>query len=155
MERAVDAHCAPVREADLPALAGAVGAEVEGVRTRVGEGAVEDAVVVDEPDVVAGRDGEQVRREARVVMAKLGRGARRLLGRRLGRLEVDDRAREVGGAEALAACDEAAAQRRGRRRRRRLGGRSLGPACAGEPEARDEGHEEAQGRACGGAAHPR
>jgi hypothetical protein len=110
MEGAVDAHGARVREADLPPLARAVGAEVERVRARVGERAVEDAVVVHEPERVAGRHGEQVRGEARLAVAQLGRGGRRPAGLRLGRLEVDDRAREVGRAEALAARDEAAAQ---------------------------------------------
>jgi hypothetical protein len=110
MERAVDADRARAREPDLSALARAVGAEIEGVRPRVGEGAVEDAVVVDEPERVAGCDGQQVRGEARRTVAQLRGRGRRVRGRRLGRLEVDHRAREVGGGEPPAVRDQVPAQ---------------------------------------------
>jgi hypothetical protein len=157
MEGAVDADGARVGELDLPPLARGVGAEVEGVRARVGEGAVEDAVVVDEPDRVAGCDGQQIRGEARRAVAQLRAGVRRVGGRRLGRLEIDERARQVGPGEAFAVHDQAPAQRRGQRRR--LGRRrSLGPADAAERQAGDRGEHppRRKGRSgsCGGAAHP-
>ena len=71
MERALDADGSGVRELDLPAFARPVGPEIEGVRTRVGEGAVEDAVVIDEPDRVAGRNGQQLRGEPRRAVVEL------------------------------------------------------------------------------------
>jgi hypothetical protein len=117
---------------------------------------VEDAVVVHERDRVAGRDGEQVRGEPRRAVAEL-RGRGRCRGRRLGRLEVDDRAREVGGAEALAARDEPPAQRRGPGqgpRRRCLGPAEAAERAASEPEGEEPQRREGRAGTCGGALHP-
>jgi len=90
-----------VDEAHQPALARPVDAEVEGVRSRVREGAVEDRVVVDEPDGIVGCDGDELRLEAAPAVVHLERGGSRVDRSPGGRLEIDHGASQLVGGEAL------------------------------------------------------
>jgi hypothetical protein len=115
VDRAVDADGTGPREPDLPTSAGPVDPEIEGVRSRVRERAVEERIVVHEPDVVAGRDRNEARLEPRGRVVEPERLAPHARRRRVHRLQVDDRAREIRDGQRAVLGEQVAAQHRAAR----------------------------------------